>query len=51
MSTAATPPNQVASVPQGAGSAPIPTAPHRAAQREGSSNLGTFGVRQAIYHP
>jgi hypothetical protein len=40
---------QVASVPQGAGSASIPTAPHRA-QREGSSNLGTFGVRQAIFH-
>ena len=40
-----------ASVPQGAGSVSI-AAPHRAAQREGSSNLGTFGVRQAIiYHP
>ena len=50
MSTAATPPTQV-SVPQGAGSASIPTAPHRAAQREGSSNLGTFGVRRATNHP
>jgi hypothetical protein len=42
MSTAAT--------PQGAGNVSVPTAPHRAAQREGS-NLGTFGVRQAIYRP
>ena len=53
MSTAA-PPTQATSVPQGAGSAPAPTAPHRAAQRDhasGPGNLGTFGVRQAIYHP
>ena len=50
MSTTATPSTQVASTPQGAGSASILTAPYRrAAQREeSSSNLGTFGVRQAI---
>jgi hypothetical protein len=50
MSTTATPSTQVASAPQGGGSASVLTAPYRgAAQREGSSsNLGTFGVRTNI---
>jgi hypothetical protein len=34
---------QTTSVSQGAGIAPVPTAPQRAATREG--NLGTYGVR------
>jgi hypothetical protein len=51
MSTAAMPPTQVVSAPHIIRSASILSAPHRAAQHEGSSsNLGTFGVRQAIYH-
>ena len=50
MSTAAAPPTQATSVPQGAGSASVPTAPHRAAH-DGGGNLGTFGVGQPIYHP
>ena len=51
MSAAATPPTQVVH-PNIVRSASILSAPHRSAQHEGSSsNLGTFGVRQAIYHP
>ena len=47
--TAVTPPIQTPSMPQGAGGASVPTAPARAALREGS-NLGTFGVRPACIH-
>ena len=47
--TAVTPPIQTPSIPQGAGGASVPTAPARAALREGS-NLGTFGVRPACIH-
>lgn len=50
MSTAGTPPIQTPSIPQGAGGASVPTAPPRAAPREGS-NLGTFGVCPAIHRP
>jgi len=46
--SAATPPTQVASVPQGAGGASVLTAPHRAATREGSGNLGSFGVKSGL---
>ena len=50
MSTAT--PHIQAAPPHVVRSASILSAPHRAAQHEGSSsNLGTFGVRQVIYHP
>jgi len=45
--TAVTPPIQTPSIPQGAGGASVPTAPARAALREGS-NLGTFGVKSGL---
>ncbi|KAF8810168.1 vitamin B6 biosynthesis protein [Phlegmacium glaucopus] len=47
MSTASTPPIQPP-ILQGAGGASVPTAPPRAAPREGSSNLGTFGVKSGL---